>query len=96
MKTLYIISNSPLMRTEAMLPFKLADESDGILLIQNGVVLSNAVPDMLARNFESAKSKGVKIFVCKEDLLARGLKTVFQEASYDEIIDLLAKYERIV
>ena len=96
MKTLYIISRSPFLRKEGKLPFELADDSDGILLIQNGVLLCNATPEWMKDIVDRAVSSNVKIYACKEDVEARGISSSkFDLLSYDEIIDLFEKYDRI-
>ena len=95
MKTLYIISRTPFLRGEARLPLRLADGEDGILLIQDGVILCQAAPENLAPLVEQAKSRGVKFYACEEDIAARGIKGSFAIVNYDGILDLFEKYQRI-
>ncbi len=96
MKTLYIISRSPFMRLETNLPFLIADKDDAILLIQNGVIFCKSQPEHIKKDIRLAKERGVKLYVCKEDLEVRGLSPSCQPVSYEEIIDLFEKYSRIV
>lgn len=96
MKTLYMITKSPHMRAEAALPFRIADPDDGILLIQNGVVMCKSIPSDIEEFVADAKDRGVTMYVCKEDLEARGFTSECNIISYDEIVDLIDKYERIV
>ena len=96
MKTLYMIPNSPYQRNEAFFPLKVAGESDGILLIQSGVVMCNSIPDWLKSDMDKALASGVKVYACKEDLEARSLPHNFEVIDYNGIIDLLEHYERVV
>lgn len=98
MKTLYIISLSPHQRTEGLLPFKLADKDDAILLMQSGVVLQKAVPSYLENDFSGAVARGVKIYALKEDLEARGITPTpqYNVVDYKGAIKLFEQYDRTV
>ena len=96
MKTLYMITQSPYKRFEGALPFKLADKEDAILLIQDGVLLCQSCPPCYKEAVANAKARGVKMYSCQEDIVARGVVSKCTNLNYDEIVDLIFAYERVV
>ncbi|MCJ7618129.1 MAG: sulfurtransferase complex subunit TusB [Desulfobacterales bacterium] len=90
MNTLYVISRSSFQRNEAFLDFKLAEKGDGVIFIQDGVLLLKNPKNIL----RALKEKEVEVFALKEDLNARGLITDIKIVDYDSFADLLLLYKR--
>ncbi|MFQ6051798.1 MAG: DsrH/TusB family sulfur relay protein [Candidatus Hydrothermarchaeota archaeon] len=87
MSTLYIIaSNRELSFVKELIKIRSREEEVGVLLIQDGVYAY--------LNFE--EHPNVKIYVSKDDFLARGLKGDLNLVSYDDMVDLIFNYEKNV
>jgi sulfur relay protein TusB/DsrH len=96
MKTLYVISRSPFMRHECNLYFRLADESDGILFIQDGVLLASAIPEPIELVVAECRARGTRFYFCTEDLAARGIQTDYEKVDYDAIVQLFETYKKVI
>jgi len=76
----------------------LSEKEDGIAFIQDGVIVAKSSPTWLTTELEKLKERGVKLFLLKEDLEARGLNDNkdFETIDYNGLSDLLLSYKRIV
>jgi len=97
MKTLYVVSRTPFLRKEFKTNIALADSGDAVVFIQDGVLVATRIPEDMENLIENAKNKGVKFYLLKEDLEARGLKKNWMEVvDYEGFLELLLQYERAV
>lgn len=98
MNNLYLITRSPFQRTEGITNISLSDKDDGVAFLQDGVVITKSSPEWLKGEIEKAKERGVKFYLLKEDLEARGLEPSqgFEVVNYDELCELILSYKRTV
>ena len=96
MSILYIVHKSPFQRNEVMLNLQLTKPDDGVLFIQDGVLIAKSVPSHIKKLYEKKEQKGVRYYFLEEDLLARGIDTDKEKVNYDGFVNLLEKYEKVV
>ncbi len=98
MNNLYLITRSPFQRTEGATNISLSDRDDGLAFLQDGVLIAKSSPEWLKEEMEKAKERGVKFYLLKEDLEARGLESPegFDVVDYDGFSDLILSYKRII
>jgi sulfur relay protein TusB/DsrH len=87
MPSLFILYRSDPTRKE--LTFKLARSGDAIALIHDGITAEGTeIRDLMRR--------GVKAFALQENVAANlGTRNGAERIKYDQLIDLLAKYDRV-
>jgi len=95
---LFVISRTVFERREFDIDIELAEEDDGVIFIQDGVLILKRVPEELVEIFEKAKERNVKIYALREDLEARGVKPKkeFEIVDYDGFLDLLKSYDKTI
>lgn len=98
MGMLFVISRTVYERREFDIDIELAEKEDGVIFIQDGVLILKRVPEELVEIFERAKKRNVKFYALKEDLEARGVKPKegFEIVDYDGFLDLLKKYDKAI
>lgn len=98
MKNLYLITRSPFQRTEGVTNISISDKDDAVAFIQDGVVIAKSSPGWFKGEMEKAKERGVKFYLLKEDLEARGLELAegFEVVNYDGLCELILSYKRII
>lgn len=95
---LFVISRTVFDRREFDIDIELAEEGDGVIFIQDGVLIVKRVPEEITEIFERAKQRNVKFYALKEDLEARGVKPKegFEVVDYDGFLDLIKKYDKAI
>ena len=96
MGILYIVHRSPFQRNEVILDLQLTKQGDGVLFIQDGVLIAKGIPAHIKELYEQKEKEGVKYYFLEEDLQARGIETDKTKVNYEGVVDLLAEYEKVV
>lgn len=95
-KILYFVTDSETVAMQFALEHK--DSEVGICLLQDAVYFG--CKGKGGRPADEAIKRGVKIFAAKKDVELRGLTTCLIDGikllGYEEIIDLVLEYERII
>ncbi|WP_018963653.1 sulfurtransferase complex subunit TusB [Coprothermobacter platensis] len=84
-------------RTLNSLLFDTASAGDDVLLIEDGVLYTITKVDLL----DELKQRGVNVYACKDDLIARGydpakITAPVSIVDYDGIVDLIEKNPKII
>lgn len=84
MKILHIIRerNDPLALRAIMEPVSEEIVEVGVLLLHDSVL--STLPD------------GIKVYACRDDVEARGIKVLYSTLDYGEIIKLIFDYESVI
>ncbi len=96
MGILFIVHRSPFQRNEVKLNLEMAKEGDGVLFIQDGVLMAKAIPPHIKELVERKEKEGVKFYFLEEDLKARGIDTDGEKVTYDGFAELIFKYDKVV
>jgi len=96
MKSLFILSKSPFMYPETASTLKLVSRGDAILLIHDAVVILKHAPQHLWETLESLAGKEVHLYALEEDCEARGIESNVPKVTYDDFIDLIIDFDRVV
>ena len=95
-KILYFVTGAETVAMKFALEHK--DSEVGICLLQDAVYMSSK--GKRGQVAEEAIKRGIQIFAAKKDVELRGLTTHLVNGikllGYDEIIDLVLKYEHII
>jgi sulfur relay protein TusB/DsrH len=94
--TLFIISKSPFLHTEAANALELVSEGDTILLIHDAVVALKHAPDDFWTALESLAGKKVNLYALEEDCEARGIVSDDALVNYDGFVDLIVSADKVV
>jgi len=84
MKTLWLFTQTPNQENIKILK-RLADETDCIVFIQNGVYIAKHNIDIICQKY-----------VLKSDTEARGIECIEKNIDYSELVDLFFDYDKVV
>lgn len=93
--SLIMVKFSPNGKMLNSLLFDAAMDGDDLLLIQDGVLYAVSKPELL----DELKERGVNVYACKDDLIARGYDPSTVNANvvdYEGIVDLIEKNPKII
>jgi len=96
MSTLFILSHAPHANPQQIGTLELAQEGDGVLLIEDGAYAASSVTHPLQPALTAARQRGVEVRALQPDLEARGVSTDLPTVDYAGFVDMIERYERSV